>query len=160
MNPTKALKGSARLLVYAGSAKPSPKMGQSLGPLGLNMMQFCKEFNDLTGHYRTDVPLRIVLKAYIDRTFTFIIKPAPTSWYLKRSCMALSGTSSARRNYPFTIGIKYVYEIAKVKKELDPKLKYMDLYSICKMIIAQGHSMGMMVTKDSITAEPTIPKKI
>ena len=160
MQNVKKLKGSSRLILYAGTAKPSPKMGQSLGPLGLNMMQFCKEFNDLTGHYRTDVPLRICLKAYIDRTFTFIIKPAPTSWYLKRCAMEETGTPFARRKWPGEIGIKYIYEIAKIKKEIDPNLKNTNLFGICKMIAAQADAMGFEVVKDSLNAEPTLPKKI
>jgi len=156
----KKLKGSSRLTLYAGSAKPSPKMGQSLGPLGLNMMQFCKEFNDLTGHYRTDVPVRILLRAYIDRTFTFVVKPAPTSWYLKRCAMIDSGTPFGRRNYPYSIGIKYIYEIARIKKEMDPNLKNVSLFGLCKMIIAQADNMGIEVHRETLTAEPTTPKRI
>ena len=55
------LKGQFNLLVYAGVAKPNPKMGQSLGPLGINVMQFCKEFNSRTAEYNPDVPLRVRL---------------------------------------------------------------------------------------------------
>ena len=62
------LKGSVRLFCLAGSAKPSQKIGQALGPLGLNMMQFCKDFNDRTSSVRSDVPMRVQLKAYEDRT--------------------------------------------------------------------------------------------
>ena len=57
----KQIKGQARLIMYAGVAKPNPKLGQSLGPLGMNMMQFCKDFNAKTGEYNGDVPLRIRL---------------------------------------------------------------------------------------------------
>ena len=156
----KKLKGTSRLILYAGVAKPSPKMGQSLGPLGLNMMQFCKEFNDLTGHYRQDVPLRIILKAYIDRTFTFVIKPAPTSWYLKRCAMLESGTPYARRKFPGVVGIKYIYEIAKLKQEMDPNLKNTNLHGLCKMIIAQAENMGIKIERESLPPDPMIPKKI
>jgi large subunit ribosomal protein L11 len=55
------LKAKLNLLSYAGNAKPNPKMGQALGPLGINMMQFCKEFNAQTSEYHGDVPLRIRL---------------------------------------------------------------------------------------------------
>ena len=90
-------KGIAKLVVYAGNGKPNPKMGQALGPLGLNMMQFCKEFNERTSALRTDVPCRVQLKAYTDRSFTFIIKPPPTSWFLKRCASITQGTHIAKK---------------------------------------------------------------
>ena len=55
------LKGQFNLLAFAGIAKPNPKMGQSLGPLGINVMQFCKEFNARTAEYNPDVPMRVRL---------------------------------------------------------------------------------------------------
>ena len=85
MNTGPAYKASVRLYVNAGVAKPSPKIGQALGPLGINMMQFCKEFNDRTGAYNNEVPMRVVLKAYVDRSFKFVVKPPPTSWFVKRA---------------------------------------------------------------------------
>lgn len=60
-------------------------MGQSLGPLGINMMKFCEEFNQVTGHIRGDVPLKVKLTAFTDRTFKFIVKPPETSWFLKKA---------------------------------------------------------------------------
>ena len=59
------LKGQFNILAYAGVAKPTPKMGQSLGPLGINVMQFCKEFNSRTGEYNSDVPLRVRLYGHL-----------------------------------------------------------------------------------------------
>ena len=69
----------------AGVAKPSPKMGQSLGPLGINMMQFCKEFNEKTLNIRPDVPMKVVLLAFADRSFKFFLKPPETSWFLRKA---------------------------------------------------------------------------
>jgi len=60
-------------------------MGQSLGPLGINMMQFCKEFNATTAQFRTDVPLRVQVVAFADRTFKFQIKPPETSWFIRKA---------------------------------------------------------------------------
>jgi len=76
---------TVNLRVYAGVAKPNPKMGQSLGPLGINMMKFCEEFNKITTHIRPDVPLKVKLTAFTDRTFKFILKPPETSWFLKKA---------------------------------------------------------------------------
>ena len=85
MNTGPAFKASVRLYVNAGVAKPSPKIGQALGPLGINMMQFCKEFNEKTGHFNPDVPMRVILKAFTDRSFKFLIKPPPSSWFIKKA---------------------------------------------------------------------------
>jgi large subunit ribosomal protein L11 len=156
----KMYKGCAKLLAYAGSAKPNPKMGQALGPLGLNMMQICKEFNERTSHLRNDMPMRIVLKAYTDRSYNFVVKPPPTSWFLKRCGMTPIGSPLAKRRYFAPVGVKFIYEIAKIKKEFDPDLKNVNLYGICLMIMAQADNMGIWITKDQPQPEPTMPKRI
>ena len=153
-------KGIAKLIVYAGNGKPNPKMGQALGPLGLNMMQFCKEFNERTSSLRTDVPCRVQLKAYTDRSFTFIIKPPPTSWFLKRSANVTQGTHLARKRYFGIVGTKYVYEIAKLKQSFDPDFKNHNIFGICKMIIAQANNMGFWIEEDTPEPTPIMTKKI
>jgi len=160
MNAEKVLKGTAKIIVYAGNAKPNPKLGQALGPLGLNMMQFCKEFNERTSELRNDVPMRIILKAYLDRSFNFVIKPPPTSWYLKRCSGQEQLGSSARRILVGNVGIKYVYEIAKIKQKLDPDFRNHNVYGICKMICAQAEGMGIRIVKDSLNPGLIIPKKV
>jgi len=72
------------LRVGAGSAKPGPAIGQALGPLGLNMAEFCKQFNEKTKAYDKDIPVPVVLEAFSNRSFTFTVKTPPTSWFLKR----------------------------------------------------------------------------
>jgi large subunit ribosomal protein L11 len=156
----KMYKGIAKIIAYAGNAKPNPRMGQALGPLGLNMMQVCKEFNEKTAQFRPDVPLRIVLKAYTDRTYNFIIKPPPTSWFLKRCAMVPFGTHSARRKYVGQIGCKYIYEIAKIKVSLDPHFRKHNILGVCKMIIAQANNMGISVVENTPNVQPIMTKKI
>jgi large subunit ribosomal protein L11 len=158
--PTKMYKGCAKLIAYAGNAKPNPKMGQALGPLGLNMMQICKEFNERTSHLRNDMPMRIVLKAYTDRSYNFVVKPPPTSWFLKRCAMVPVGTEYAQKRFFTAVGVKYIYEIAKVKKDLDPDLKNVNLYGICMMIMAQAYNMGIYVDKEQPHPDPIMPKRI
>ena len=85
MNSGPAYKATVRIYCIAGNAKPSPKIGQALGPLGINMMQFCKEFNDRTQEFNSDVPMRVILKAYIERSFKFVIKPPPTTYFIKKA---------------------------------------------------------------------------
>lgn len=143
------IKGSARLIMYAGVAKPNPKLGQSLGPLGMNMMQFCKEFNEKTNYFRSDVPLRVLLKAYNDRTYEYKIKPPPTSWYLKRLSMSQRGAQFPNIEYLDGISIKYLYELALIKKEFDPDMKNHSVHGILKCLLGQINSMGIFPMKDT-----------
>jgi len=145
----KQIKGSARLIMYAGVAKPNPKLGQCLGPLGMNMMQFCKEFNDKTNYFRSDVPLRVLLKAYNDRTYEYKIKPPPTSWYLKRLIMSKKGVQFPNIEYQGGISVKYLYELALIKKEFDPDLKNHSVHGIFRCLLGQINSMGIFPMKDN-----------
>lgn len=155
------IKGSARLILYAGVSKPNPKLGQLLGPLGMNMMQFCKEFNEKTNYFMPDAPLRVNLTSYTDRTYEYKIKPPLTSWYLKRLASTSYGHSYTHEERPLAqINYKYVYELAKLKKEFDEDLKDHSLIGITKMIIGQMKSMGYILGDN---AEPlvktVVPKK-
>ena len=81
----KPLRRSVKILAYASVAKPTAKLGQSLGPLGLNMAAICKEFNEKTQHIRPDVPLRALLHVYLDKTYQLEILGPPSVWMLKRA---------------------------------------------------------------------------
>ena len=83
-----------RLRVASGNAKPGPAIGQALGPLGLNMADFCKQFNDRTKDYVKNIDLPVTLSAFSNRTFEFEVKTPPTSWYLKRCAGVEKGANS------------------------------------------------------------------
>eukprot|EP01035_Chromulina_nebulosa_P039720 gene39720-53701_t len=87
-----------RLRVGSGAAKPGPAIGQALGPLGLNMSEFCKQFNDRTKGYEKDVPLPVVLTAYSDRSFKFIVKSPATSWFIKKCVGVEKGSARPGHN--------------------------------------------------------------
>ena len=110
-----AYKATVRIYCQAGVAKPSPKIGQALGPLGVNMMQFCKEFNERTGQYQEHVPMRVKLTAFVDRSFQFVVKPPPSSWFIKKAASLEKGSATPGHESAGKISIKYLYEIAKVK---------------------------------------------
>eukprot|EP01016_Furgasonia_blochmanni_P036161 TRINITY_DN4090_c0_g2_i4.p1 TRINITY_DN4090_c0_g2~~TRINITY_DN4090_c0_g2_i4.p1 ORF type:complete len:169 (-),score=32.83 TRINITY_DN4090_c0_g2_i4:241-747(-) len=148
MASTSTYRSRVNLRVLAGVAKPNPKMGQSLGPLGINMMQFCKDFNAVTGHIRPDVPLRVVLTAYQDRSFAFKVKSPPTSWFIRRLVGKEKLSPISNYYMRMSVGIKYIYEIAKIKKEMDHDLAHVELQSICKNIIAQCAGMGVFVVDE------------
>ncbi|CAD8068583.1 unnamed protein product [Paramecium primaurelia] len=148
------------LRLYAGVAKPSPKMGQSLGPLGINMMQFCKEFNAASQAFRPDVPLRVQVIAFPDRTFKFLIKPPETTWFLRKATGTDKFTNFPGYIWYDTISLQQVYEIAKVKQEMDPHLKHVSLPAICRMIIGQLASLGCNLSTQYFKPETIVRPEI
>jgi large subunit ribosomal protein L11 len=142
-----AVKGSTRLLVLAGSAKPSPAIGQALGPLGVNMMEFCKDFNAKTATYKASCLMRVKLTAFEDRSFKFTILAPPTSWYLKRVTGITKGAASPGKETVATINVKALYEIAKSKQQFDPILANYELESLTKSIAASARSMGIKIIR-------------
>ncbi len=154
MNQGPAYKAAVRIYCYAGVAKPSPKIGQALGPLGINMMQFCKEFNERTGQYNPDIPMRVCLSAYMDRSFKFVVKPPPTSWFIKKAASSPKGSDKPGQNIAARVSIKYLYEIAKIKHEVDPGLIQHDVEGITKMVIGTARSMGFQIVEDTMPPEP------
>ncbi|KAG2973827.1 hypothetical protein PC129_g1111 [Phytophthora cactorum] len=143
-NMSVAVKGVVRLRVLAGKASPSPAIGQALGPLGVNMMEFCKAFNDRTSKMTENIPVPVVLTAYTDRTFNFATKTPPASWFLKKAAGIKSGSSTPGQQVVGTVHLRQIYEIAKVKQQ-DEMVDYIDIKSICKTLIGSAKSMGLEV---------------
>eukprot|EP01033_Poteriospumella_lacustris_P006977 gene6977-5028_t len=141
------LNRTVRLLVGAGAAKPGPAIGQALGPLGVNMAEFCKQFNDRTKNLEKDTPTPVVLSAFSNRTFTFITKTPPTSWMLKKCANIQKGSGRARHDIVGKVHAKQIYEIAKLKQR-DPHMKDIELESLCRNIVGSAFSMGLEVVRD------------
>ena len=96
------------------------------------MMQFCKEFNDRTTEFNGDVPMRVILQAYVDRSFKFQIKPPPTSYFIKKASGLPKGSTAPGHESGGRVSVKYVYEIAKIKQKTDPDLAEHDIEGICR----------------------------
>ena len=154
MNTGPAYKATVRIYCMAGVAKPSPKIGQALGPLGVNMMGFCKEFNDRTGDYKEDSPMRVKLTAYADRSFKFIVKPPPSSWFIKKAASLHKGSEEPGHTSAGRVSVKWLYEIAKIKQKVDPDLKTHDVEGILKMLMGTAKSMGIDVVEDTFAPTP------
>ena len=107
-----ARKALVRLLVPAAKAKPSPAMGQSLGSLGVNMMQFCSEFNDRTSRFEDEIPMRVRLEAFNDGSYTFEAFTPPTSWFLKRAAGVAKGASNPGHELAGAVHVKQIYEVS------------------------------------------------
>lgn len=131
----KDIKRIVNILGFAGVTRPTAKLGQALGPLGLNMAQVCKDYNEMTQHIRPEVPIRARLYAYYDKTYKIVIHGPPTSWMIKKAmgtpvCSQMPGDESAG-----FIAITSIYEIAKIKKEIDPFLKDISLEAVCRVML-------------------------
>jgi large subunit ribosomal protein L11 len=142
-----AVKGIARLLVLAGSAKPSPAIGQALGPLGVNMMEFCKDFNGKTAAFKTSALMRVRLTAFEDRTFKFVVMAPPTTWYLKRVTGLAKGSSEPGKKLVGEVSVKALYEIAVSKEKYDRTCTGVPLQALVKTIASTAHTMGLKVVR-------------
>ncbi|XP_015747645.1 PREDICTED: 39S ribosomal protein L11, mitochondrial-like [Acropora digitifera] len=140
----KQVSGFLRTFIGAGKASPSPPLGPSLGQRGVNIAQFCKEFNDRTKHIIAGVPVPTVIHYKGDRTFTFEVSSPPVSYFLKAAAGIEKGAQKPGREISGTVTLKQVYEIAKIKKR-DATCKNVPLRSVCRSVIGSARSMGIQV---------------
>lgn len=137
----KKIKAQIKLHVPAGAANPAPPVGPALGQHGVNIMQFCKQFNDQTKD-RDGIILPVVISVYEDRSFTFIIKSPPSSVLLKRAANLAKASGMSGKEIIGKVTKKQVEDIAKLKiKDLNTS----DLASAMKVIEGTARSMGLAV---------------
>lgn len=141
----KAVKALIKLHVPAGQANPAPPVGPALGQHGVNIMQFCKQFNDQTKG-KDGLILPVVITVYEDRSFTFIIKSPPSSVLLKRAANLAKASGTAGKEIIGSVTKKQIEEIAKMKlKDLNTS----DLKQAIKTIEGTCRSMGLEIKPDS-----------
>ncbi len=138
----KKITGYIKLQIAAGQANPSPPIGPALGQQGLNIMEFCKQFNAATKQMEQGVPTPVVITVYGDRTFTFQMKTPPASYFIRKAAGLESGSKEAGRTVVGRITMSQVREIAEKKM---PDLNANDLDAACKMIAGSARSMGITV---------------
>jgi len=137
----KKVKAIIKLYCPAGSANPAPPVGPALGQHGLNIMEFCKSFNAKTGG-QEGLTLPVVITAYEDRTFTFIIKSPPCSVLLKRACGVAKASGTPNKEKVGKVTLEQVKEIAKLKlKDLNTE----NLDQAVKIVKGTASSMGIEV---------------
>jgi large subunit ribosomal protein L11 len=140
----KKIIGYIKLQVPAGKANPSPPIGPALGQRGLNIMEFCKAFNAQTQGMEPGMPIPVVITAFGDRTFTFVTKTPPASYFLKRAAGLEKGTATAGRATAGKVTLAQVREIAEHKmKDLNAN----DLDAAVRMIKGSATSMGIEVVE-------------
>lgn len=138
----KKITGYIKLQVPAGQANPSPPIGPALGQAGLNIMGFCKTFNAETQNIEPGIPIPCVISVYQDRTFSFITKTPPASYFLKKAANLEKAASEPGREPVGIVTMKQVREIAE-KKMVDLNTK--DIDAACRMIAGSARSMGIEV---------------
>jgi large subunit ribosomal protein L11 len=138
----KKILGYIKLQVPAGSATPSPPIGPALGQRGVNIMGFCKEFNARTEKETKGTPLPTVITVYQDKSFTFVTKTPPASFYLKQAAKLKSGSNKPGREVAGKVTMDQCREIAEKKmKDLNAN----DLEQATKIIAGSARSMGLQV---------------
>lgn len=141
----KKIVGYIKLQVPAGKANPSPPIGPALGQRGLNIMEFCKAFNARTQDLEVGMPIPVVITAYGDRTFTFVTKTPPNSYFLKKAAGITSGSQTpGKGGFAGKVTMTQIREIAQ-KKMAD--LNAADIEAAAKMIVGSARSMGLEVVE-------------
>jgi len=138
----KKIVGYIKLQVPAGKANPSPPIGPALGQRGLNIMEFCKAFNAQTQGMEPGLPIPVVITAYADKSFTFVLKTPPASVLLKKAAKVEKGSSKPHTDKVGRITRAQAEEIAKMKM---PDLTAADLEAAVRTIAGSARSMGIEV---------------
>lgn len=136
----KKVTGFVKLQIPAGKANPAPPVGTALGPQGVNIMSFCKEFNARTQGQDSILPVEITI--YADKSFTFILKTPPAAFLLKREAGVEKGSGAPNRNKVGSVTKAQVRKIAEIKL---PDLNTESIESAMAMIAGAARSMGLEV---------------
>ena len=138
----KKIVGYIKLQIPAGKANPSPPVGPALGQRGLNIMDFCKAFNAATQGMEPGLPIPVVITAFADKSFTFVMKTPPASILLKKAAGLQKGSANPLTNKVGTVTRAQLEEIAKTKQ---PDLTGADLDACVRIIAGSARSMGLDV---------------
>ena len=138
----KKVTGYIKLQVPAGSANPSPPIGPALGQRGVNIMEFCKQFNAQTQQLEKGLPIPVVITVYSDRSFTFVMKTPPASVLIRKAIGIEKGSGTPNTAKVGRITRKQLEDIAKTKT---PDLTAADLEAAVRTIAGSARSMGVDV---------------
>ena len=138
----KKIIGFVKLQVPAGKANPSPPIGPALGQRGLNIMEFCKQFNAQTQAMEPGLPIPVVITAFADKSFTFVMKTPPATILIKKAAKIEKGSKVPHTDKVGTITREQAEQIAKTKQ---PDLTAADLDAAVRTIAGSARSMGIVV---------------
>ena len=138
----KKVLGYIKLQIPAGKANPSPPVGPALGQRGLNIMEFCKAFNAATQGLEPGLPIPVVITAFADKSFTFIMKTPPATILIKKAANITKGSATPHTDKVGKITRKQAEEIATTKM---PDLTASDMDAAVRIIAGSARSMGIEV---------------
>ncbi len=138
----KKIVGYVKLQVPAGKANPSPPIGPALGQRGLNIMEFCKAFNAQTQGFEPGLPIPVVITAYQDKSFTFILKTPPVTVLIKKAIKITKGSPKPHLDKVGKLTLAQAEEIAKVKM---PDLTAASMEAAIRTVAGSARSMGVEV---------------
>jgi large subunit ribosomal protein L11 len=141
----KKIVGIIKLQVPAGKANPSPPIGPALGQRGLNIMEFCKAFNAATQNVEPGMPIPVVITAYGDRSFSFVTKSPPNSYFLKKAAGIEKGSQTAGKG--MTAGRVSMAQIREIAEKKMADLNANDIEGACRMLVGSARSMGLEVVE-------------
>jgi len=140
----KKIDGYIKLNIPAGAANPSPPVGPALGQRGVNIMEFCKAFNASTDSLEKNMPIPVVITVFSDKSFSFVTKTPPVSFYLKKAAGKEKGSSEPGRTIGGSVKISQVREIAENKMK---DLNAADIDGAIEMVKGSARSMGLEVVE-------------
>ena len=138
----KKIDGYIKLNIPAGAANPSPPVGPALGQRGVNIMEFCKAFNASTESLEKNMPIPVVITVFSDKSFSFITKTPPVSFYLKKVAGKDKGSSEPGRTVGGSVKINQIKEIAENKMK---DLNAANIEGAIEMVKGSARSMGLEV---------------
>ena len=138
----KKIDGYIKLNIPAGAANPSPPVGPALGQRGVNIMEFCKAFNASTESLEKNMPIPVVITVFTDKSFSFITKTPPVSFYLKKAAGKDKGSSEPGRTVGGSVKINQIKEIAENKMK---DLNAANIEGAIEMVKGSARSMGLEV---------------
>lgn len=140
----KKISGYIKLQVPAGNATPSPPLGPALGQRGVNIMEFCKQFNAATGDLEKGTPTPVIITVFADKSFTYVTKTPPASYLIKKAANLKSGSKEPGKLSAGKIARSKLAEIAELKmKDLNAN----SIEQATKIIEGSARSMGLEVVE-------------
>jgi large subunit ribosomal protein L11 len=139
----KKVAGQLKLQVKAGSANPSPPIGPALGQRGINIMEFCKSFNAATQEMEKGMPIPVVITYYQDKSFTFVMKQPPVTYFLKKEAKITSGSKTPGKGA--TVGKLTKAQIKSIAEAKMKDLNAADIEGAMAMVEGSARAMGLEV---------------
>ena len=141
----KKIAGYIKLQIPAGKANPSPPVGPALGQRGLNIMQFCKDFNAQTQNMEPGMPVPVVITAFADRTYSFITKTPPNTYFLMKAANIEKGSQTVGKSAP--VGQLTMSQLREIAEQKMKDMNANDIDGAVRMLMGSARSMGITVVE-------------